>query len=254
MAFMDDLGSAFTGQSAAAGPMEPAEAKPRWDEWLTRPGNRQALLQIGLQMMQPVGIGQTTGGHIAQAIGAGGEAVGRNEQMDLKEAVAEGKLAQADARLDILNRNADSNAIRANAAATRSNTRKIGGITDAMKLRDQRAQEREYERQLDKDAAALEKRSSGTDALINPDDPVVKQYKGMTREQIRDKLRATRPFKRKATALDTADDDEEDETPVDATNPDTSTETPPYPGAQKAQDGNWYVPDPKRPGKYLQVK
>ena len=28
---------------------------------------------------------------------------------------------------------------------------------------------------------------------------------------------------------------------------------PPVPGARKADDGNWYVPDPKRPGKYLKV-
>lgn len=28
---------------------------------------------------------------------------------------------------------------------------------------------------------------------------------------------------------------------------------PPAPGAKKAPDGNWYVPDPKRPGKYLKV-
>jgi hypothetical protein len=30
-------------------------------------------------------------------------------------------------------------------------------------------------------------------------------------------------------------------------------EKPPMPGARKALDGNWYVPDPKRPGKYLRV-
>ena len=28
---------------------------------------------------------------------------------------------------------------------------------------------------------------------------------------------------------------------------------PPAPGAKQAPDGNWYVPDPTRPGKYLQV-
>lgn len=28
----------------------------------------------------------------------------------------------------------------------------------------------------------------------------------------------------------------------------------PMPGARKAPDGNWYLPDPKRPGKYLMVK
>ena len=29
---------------------------------------------------------------------------------------------------------------------------------------------------------------------------------------------------------------------------------PPVPGAKKASDGNWYVPDPARPGKYLRVE
>jgi hypothetical protein len=29
---------------------------------------------------------------------------------------------------------------------------------------------------------------------------------------------------------------------------------PPVPGAKKASDGNWYVPDPSRPGKYLRVE
>jgi hypothetical protein len=32
-----------------------------------------------------------------------------------------------------------------------------------------------------------------------------------------------------------------------------SADTPPVPGAKKAPDGNWYVPDPKRPGKFLRV-
>jgi hypothetical protein len=26
-----------------------------------------------------------------------------------------------------------------------------------------------------------------------------------------------------------------------------------YPDAKQAPDGNWYIPDPKRPGKYRQV-
>jgi len=32
------------------------------------------------------------------------------------------------------------------------------------------------------------------------------------------------------------------------------TEQPPMPGARKAPDGQWYIPDPARPGKYLMVK
>jgi len=34
----------------------------------------------------------------------------------------------------------------------------------------------------------------------------------------------------------------------------TGTETPPVANARKAPDGKWYVPDPGRPGKYLQVQ
>jgi len=32
-----------------------------------------------------------------------------------------------------------------------------------------------------------------------------------------------------------------------------TSETPPAPGARKANDGHWYTPDPNRPGKYLRV-
>lgn len=33
----------------------------------------------------------------------------------------------------------------------------------------------------------------------------------------------------------------------------SAPQTPPAPGAQRAPDGNWYVSDPARPGKYLRV-
>ena len=35
--------------------------------------------------------------------------------------------------------------------------------------------------------------------------------------------------------------------------PGAGTAPPPAPGAKQAPDGNWYVPDPNRPGKYLRV-
>jgi len=35
--------------------------------------------------------------------------------------------------------------------------------------------------------------------------------------------------------------------------PSTGNPNPPVPGARQAPNGNWYVPDPKRPGQYLQV-
>lgn len=47
--------------------------------------------------------------------------------------------------------------------------------------------------------------------------------------------------------------------PLPEASPPSATEQqpgaqPPAPGAKQAPDGNWYVPDPARPGKYLQVQ
>lgn len=42
-------------------------------------------------------------------------------------------------------------------------------------------------------------------------------------------------------------------TAADAVNAGTAGSQPPVPGARQAPDGNWYVPDPKRPGSYLRV-
>ena len=41
--------------------------------------------------------------------------------------------------------------------------------------------------------------------------------------------------------------------PAAASTTQTSTVTPPRPDAKQAPDGKWYIPDPNRPGKYLQV-
>lgn len=239
---MDDFGSALTGQT-----MEPTEAADRWDEWLTRPGNRTAMLQMGLQMMQPVGIGQTVGGHVAQAIGAGGEAVTRADAADLKERTAEAKMQAADERLRILQQNADTSERRASAAVARSTNKKVGGLTDLFRARAARQDARDFERQLDRDAAAIEKRASGTDAIMNPDDPVVKQYKGKTREEIRESLRASRP-KPKYGAVPGVDDDDDDGTDDPAT---AMPKVQAPEGFQQYSDGAYYKPDPKNPGKFL---
>src|SRR6266404_2687356 len=234
----EDVGGAFTGQAAVppAPRVDPAQASGQWDDWLNRPGNRTALLQMGLQLMQPVGIGQSVGGALAQGIGAGGEAVGRSEEADLKE------------------RTADARTLRATSSAARAANRNIGGLTDVVRARFAREDQRNYERQLDRDAAAIEKKTSGVDAMINPDDPTVKEYKGLSRDQIREKLRATRP-RPSYGAIPSNEDTGDGGDGVDTANEPTPTvEEPPYPGAQKAPDGQWYVKDPKNPGKYLRVK
>lgn len=243
---MDDFGAAFTGQATT----DPATASSQWDAWMERPGNRQALLQMGLQMMQPVAIGQTAGGHIAQSIGAGGEAYTRNALMDEKSALADAKLAQADEKLRITQQNADSSAIRATASAAGKTAKKIGGLTDAFRANAARRDAAAFERLLDRDAAAIEKQAAN-EALTDPNSEIAKKYKGMTRMQIREALRAERP-KPKFGAVPGMDDDDDDDddTEASAAAPPVE-EKPPYPGARKAADGNWYV---QKDGKTFRVK
>lgn len=241
----DDVGGALTGQT------DPATASSQWDDYLNRPGNRQALMQIGLQMMQPMAMGQTVGGHIAQSIGAGGEAVGRLEEGDLKERVADSKLAIADAKLQIAQQNADTGLFRANTAASRATGRKVGGLTDLIKSRYARQDAAAFEKQLDSDAKDLVKQAG--DVLADPNSDVVKKYKGKTKAEIRDILRAERP-KPQYGAIPSNDTTDEEALTDPAGVPAPVAEAPPVAGAQKAADGNWYLPDPKRPGKYLKVK
>lgn len=235
---MDDLGSAFTGT-----PVEPAEAQGQWDDWLNRPGNRTALLQMGLNLMQPTAMGQTTGGHIAQAIGAGGEAVARQETSDLKERVADAKMQAADERLRIMQQNADAGTLRATSSAAARANRKIGGLTDLVKERFRRQDEAKSEKQLQQDAKALfDQLADAESDLLNPErknNPELAKYRGMTLPQIREELRKTR--KPVAAAAPGAEDDDEDSTPQAA----------PPEGFQQYSDGNFYKPDPKNPGKYL---
>ncbi len=248
----EDVGGAFTGQAAApsAQRVDPAQASGQWDDWLNRPGNRTALLQMGLQLMQPVGIGQSVGGALAQGIGAGGEAVGRAEEADLKERTADAKLQVADEKLRIAQQQADASTTRAGAAAARAANRNIGGLTDVVRARFAREDQRNYERQLDRDAAAIEKKTGGVDAMINPDDPVVKEYKGLSRDQIREKLRATRP-KPNYGAVPSNEDTGDGGDGVDTAMEPAAPEVQPPAGFQKYSDGNYYKPDPKNPGKVL---
>lgn len=244
---MEDFGSAFTGQS-----VEPAEAQGQWDDWLQRPGNRSALLQMGLQMMQPVGIGQTVGGHIAQSVGAGGEAVARQEASDLKERVADAKMQAADERLRILQQNADASTMRATSAAARAANKKVGGLTDLFRARAARQDATNFERQLDKDASEILKRRDKQSGDIMAQGKLsddIAPYAGKSKDEIKEMLRASRP-KPKFGAVPTMDEGSDDDEETDTS---SQSAAPPAQGARQAPDGNWYVPDPKRPGKYLRV-
>ena len=65
----------------------------QWSTFLDQPGARTALLQTGIALMQTPQFGQTPTGQIGAAIGAGGEAVSRQQaeqsKQDLEAARAE---------------------------------------------------------------------------------------------------------------------------------------------------------------------
>lgn len=81
-----NLGSQDATPAASAGGPSVDAAKPaagpglmdQWNSFLSKPGNTAAVVQAGLNMMQPIGVGQSVLGHMAQAVGAGGEAKRRN--------------------------------------------------------------------------------------------------------------------------------------------------------------------------------
>ena len=64
--------TAPTNPSASA--PNPAGLADQWREWLRKPQNSSMLLQSGIAMLQPMGLGQTTMGAIGNAVGSGMEA------------------------------------------------------------------------------------------------------------------------------------------------------------------------------------
>lgn len=81
----DETDAASGGAALPAGPQgkstdvsSKSGLSQAWDAWTSKPENNAAMINFGLQLMQPMQIGQNRLGHFAQAIGAGGEAATRN--------------------------------------------------------------------------------------------------------------------------------------------------------------------------------
>ena len=72
-----------------------------WEGWTSRPENNAALINFGLQMMQPIGPGQSRFGHFGEALGAGAEASQRNvaEQQSRSETERKADLAERAAQV-----------------------------------------------------------------------------------------------------------------------------------------------------------
>lgn len=62
---------------------------------------QMGLLQMGLQMMQPVQPGQTTAGHFAQAVGSGVNTIGSVKEKDRTAQLQERQMKQTDTRIGL---------------------------------------------------------------------------------------------------------------------------------------------------------
>ena len=103
---MASFGSILTGQDDSEGTglkniVTSAADSPYYKAAFADPESRAALLQIGLNLMQPRELGQSAFGQIGQAIGAGGESVDRAEEADRKERDSDTKQQRADDALTI---------------------------------------------------------------------------------------------------------------------------------------------------------
>jgi hypothetical protein len=154
------------------------------DQFLPQdPASRAALMQIGLNLMQPQAMGQTLGGHIAQAIGSGGEAVSRGEKEDLERTKAEDKLTIAEERMQ-RQREVDAARAAQGDAVAQSRADRL----ELMRLsgqRGERSQERADKAQGIRDRAEIQKLidaqvKEATD-LVNPDP----EFTGKSKSEVR---------------------------------------------------------------------
>lgn len=76
---------------------DPNNLRSQWDAFLGDPRAQATMLQIGLNLMQPVGLGQTALGHLGQSVGSGGEVLSRQAEMDRKQQETDSKVTQREA-------------------------------------------------------------------------------------------------------------------------------------------------------------
>jgi hypothetical protein len=189
MAYPDDeFGAAIRGAQPTVPPMQSimAPAQPPSGGFLSDPRDRAALLQIGLNLMQPPAWGSGTGGHIAQSIGAGGEAVSRREKEDIAAQSADAKLAIADERLRIAQQNADTRERKGLGSAIKGISAGLQYRQERDELKDKATAQKDVDAKLEKDVTDAYDASRD---ILNRDSPEAKKYGQMTRSQIREALR-----------------------------------------------------------------
>ena len=94
------------------------DLRTKWNGWISVPGNRQALMQFGLNAMQPRPVGQTGLGHLASSVGAGIAAKDRHLAIRAQGQEAIAASQRETMALDIDRQNADTGRINAETQAT----------------------------------------------------------------------------------------------------------------------------------------
>lgn len=117
---MADPLSPFLPAAGALPGMETFESlRSQWDSFLEQPGARTALMQFGVNMLQPPSFGDTPMSQLGRAVGAAGEATTRQGILDVKERESEAKTDLAEARAGAATARAGEAGARADAAASR---------------------------------------------------------------------------------------------------------------------------------------
>jgi hypothetical protein len=122
----------------------------RWNSWIDKPGNRAAMMQFGIAMLQPMQPGESLLSHGANALGYAGEAENRVEQeaelRQQRESQEELRGAQANlagARAETAGAQASARGLAANAAEDRLNfQRQNAGLQTLVRLQPAYAKEK----------------------------------------------------------------------------------------------------------------
>lgn len=223
---LDPFGTPDAGNASAP---NKAGLAGEWSAFLDNPDARAALLSTGLQLMQPVALGQSPIGHLAQALGSGAHSVAIADARYNAQDAAEAKATQETAKLGIAQeRNTIANR-RADIAQQNANTRAkggTGGLTLNQMLGAQTRQAAAADKAIADEARAIVTQlGKDINVMVGqpPTNPALAPYAGKTPGQIQEMLRADPKVQERlrsterakikipgaAAPDDSADDDEE---------------------------------------------
>lgn len=130
-----------------------------WGKALKDPSTISALVQFGLNLSQPVGLGQNVIGHVGQAIGGAGEAAARSQSQEMAREEEASKVAlrkkqgetadiRAQAALERSSHSKDLSAARLDVARMRAETSRYLG-TLQRRIQAQRAYQNYVKQETD---------------------------------------------------------------------------------------------------------